>query len=88
MELGTDWRRPLVHGLLHLLGYDHGRAMESREAALVLLPALALTTSNVSDSQVVSDLAVGCACCVGIWALGAYIQTRRRYLQELHDRGR
>ena len=27
------WREPLVHGLLHLLGYDHGREMEAREAA-------------------------------------------------------
>jgi ssRNA-specific RNase YbeY (16S rRNA maturation enzyme) len=26
-------REPLVHGLLHLLGYDHGAAMEEREAA-------------------------------------------------------
>jgi probable rRNA maturation factor len=29
------WRRPLVHGLLHLLGYDHGQEMELREANLV-----------------------------------------------------
>ena len=28
---GDEWRRPLVHGLLHLLGYDHGAAMEQRE---------------------------------------------------------
>ena len=26
------WRRPLVHGLLHLLGYDHGADMSAREA--------------------------------------------------------
>jgi probable rRNA maturation factor len=26
------WRGPLVHGLLHLLGYDHGAEMEAREA--------------------------------------------------------
>ena len=25
------WREPLVHGLLHLLGYDHGAAMRERE---------------------------------------------------------
>jgi probable rRNA maturation factor len=35
-EIATDaWRRPLVHGLLHLLGYDHGEEMERREANLV-----------------------------------------------------
>jgi probable rRNA maturation factor len=25
------WRAPLVHGLLHLLGYDHGSEMRARE---------------------------------------------------------
>ncbi len=30
---GQAWRRPLVHGLLHLLGYDHGGEMEAREEA-------------------------------------------------------
>ena len=29
--VGSEWRRPLVHGLLHLLGYDHGNEMEERE---------------------------------------------------------
>ena len=28
---GDAWRTPLVHGLLHLLGYDHGAEMETRE---------------------------------------------------------
>ncbi len=33
--VGEAWRAPLVHGLLHLLGYDHGAEMERREAELV-----------------------------------------------------
>ena len=32
--VGDDWRLPLVHGVLHLLGYDHGPEMEAREEAL------------------------------------------------------
>ena len=32
--IGPDWKRPLAHGLLHLLGYDHGDEMERREARL------------------------------------------------------
>jgi probable rRNA maturation factor len=32
---GAAWREPLVHGLLHLLGYDHGEEMERREANLL-----------------------------------------------------
>jgi probable rRNA maturation factor len=31
--VGDRWREPLVHGLLHLVGYDHGDAMDAREAA-------------------------------------------------------
>jgi probable rRNA maturation factor len=33
--VGEAWQAPLVHGLLHLLGYDHGAEMEAREAALL-----------------------------------------------------
>jgi probable rRNA maturation factor len=28
---GEAWRQPLVHGLLHLLGYEHGAEMDSKE---------------------------------------------------------
>jgi probable rRNA maturation factor len=31
--VGDAWREPLVHGLLHLLGYDHGEEMADRERA-------------------------------------------------------
>jgi probable rRNA maturation factor len=31
--VGENWRDPLVHGLLHLLGYEHGADMERREQA-------------------------------------------------------
>jgi probable rRNA maturation factor len=33
--VGEAWRVPLTHGLLHLLGYDHGEAMERREEELL-----------------------------------------------------
>ena len=33
--VGDAWQAPLVHGLLHLLGYDHGQEMERREANLL-----------------------------------------------------
>jgi probable rRNA maturation factor len=33
--VGDDWRWPLVHGILHLLGHEHGEAMERRERAIL-----------------------------------------------------
>jgi probable rRNA maturation factor len=32
--VGAAWRAPLVHGVLHLLGYEHGPEMAAREAEL------------------------------------------------------
>jgi probable rRNA maturation factor len=29
--VGEAWRAPLVHAVLHLVGYDHGAEMEARE---------------------------------------------------------
>jgi probable rRNA maturation factor len=29
--VGDAWRAPLVHAVLHLVGYDHGAEMEERE---------------------------------------------------------
>ena len=31
--VGDAWRAPVVHALLHLVGYDHGAEMEARERA-------------------------------------------------------
>ena len=31
--VGDEWRAAFVHGLLHLLGYEHGPEMEAREEA-------------------------------------------------------
>jgi probable rRNA maturation factor len=31
--VGEGWRGPLVHAVLHLVGYDHGAEMEARERA-------------------------------------------------------
>jgi probable rRNA maturation factor len=30
--VGEAWRAPLVHAVLHLVGYEHGSDMEAREA--------------------------------------------------------
>jgi probable rRNA maturation factor len=32
--VGDAWRTPLVHAVLHLLGYEHGVEMEAREAEI------------------------------------------------------
>jgi probable rRNA maturation factor len=31
--VGEAWKQPLVHGLLHLIGYEHGPEMEAKELA-------------------------------------------------------
>jgi probable rRNA maturation factor len=41
--VGEEWRWPLAHGLLHLLGYDHGAEMEAREEALLEAPPMERT---------------------------------------------
>jgi probable rRNA maturation factor len=33
--VGAEWRWPLVHGILHLLGFDHGDAMGQREREIL-----------------------------------------------------
>jgi probable rRNA maturation factor len=33
--VGEEWRWPLVHGILHLLGFEHGDQMESREREIL-----------------------------------------------------
>ena len=33
--VAAEWRWPLVHGILHLLGHEHGDAMERREREIL-----------------------------------------------------
>lgn len=33
--VGEEWRWPLVHGILHLIGFEHGDAMERREREIL-----------------------------------------------------
>jgi probable rRNA maturation factor len=33
--VGDEWRWPLVHGILHLLGFEHGDEMERREREIL-----------------------------------------------------
>lgn len=33
--VGEEWRWPLVHGILHLVGFVHGNAMECREREIL-----------------------------------------------------
>ncbi len=33
--VGSEWKRPLIHGLLHLLGHDHGAEMQRHEELYV-----------------------------------------------------
>ena len=33
--VGDEWRWPLVHGILHLLGFAHGDGMERREREIL-----------------------------------------------------
>jgi probable rRNA maturation factor len=33
--VGEEWRWPLVHGILHLLGLEHGEEMERRERGIL-----------------------------------------------------
>jgi len=33
--VGEEWRWPLVHGLLHLLGFEHGEVMDGREREIL-----------------------------------------------------
>ena len=48
--VGDDWRWPLVHGVLHLLGHEHGAAMEARERVVLSLVIAPRRTPSIIES--------------------------------------
>ena len=75
--VGDEWRGPLVHGLLHLLGYDHGggdggaRARRTPRDDPAAQPPSLFQSFNFATEGIVHAL-----------------RTQRNLLDPLRDRGR
>ncbi len=86
--VGGAWRAPLVHALLHLLGYDHGAEMDRRERELVSHQAihaglsLAITRRQEPPSPLPRRPALAADEC-GPW-LGARDRERRQHHLKEH----
>jgi signal transduction histidine kinase len=96
VAIGTDTGDPIEASSLSVLiaVYTVGAMCELRVSLMALVPTAAViaglsaATADVEgrETSALGGAIIAIALTVGIWALGAYTQTRRRYLRELEER--
>jgi signal transduction histidine kinase len=96
VALGADTGDPIEASSLSVViaVYTVGAVCERRVSLTALVPTAAIVaslsaaTADVEgrETSALSGAIIATALTVGIWALGAYAQTRRRYLRELEER--
>ena len=52
--VGAEWRAPIVHAVLHLVGYDHGETMEARASFEVTSPTRGIILLVETDFEAFS----------------------------------
>jgi signal transduction histidine kinase len=96
VAIGRDTGDPIEASSLALViaVYTVGAMCELRVSLTALVPTavvvavLSAATADVEgrETSALGGATIAVALTVGIWALGAYVQTRRRYLRELEER--
>jgi signal transduction histidine kinase len=96
VAFGADTGDPIEASSLSVViaVYTVGAVCERRVSLTALVPTAAIVaslsaaTADVEgrETSALSGAIIATALTVGIWALGAYAQTRRRYLRELEER--
>jgi signal transduction histidine kinase len=96
VAIGTDTGDPIEASSLAVLiaVYTVGAMCELRVSLMALVPTAAVVaglsaaTADVEgrETSALTGAVIAVALSVGIWALGAYVQTRRRYLRGLEER--
>jgi signal transduction histidine kinase len=96
VAIETELSEPIEAASLIVLiaVYTVGAMCERRVSLIALVPAatvvaiLSASTADVEgrETSALGGAIIATALTVGIWGLGAYAQTRRRYLRELEER--